>query len=260
MIITLLTDFGRRGSFVAQMKAVILGIQPKAVIVDITHDIPPFGIQEAAFVLRSAHRYFPKGTIHVVVVDPGVGGRRRPLLVVDRQGLFLAPDNGVLSYIYHDHPASRIHHITAGKYRLKTYSSTFDGRDLFAPAAAWLSKGLLPSRLGKKIKDPVSFSIPKVNRHREGTLEGEVVHIDRFGNLITNMERKDLAPWISDGKPATITIKNKTIQGIKLHYAEAGPGELAAIINSDDHLEIYCDQRNAQSLLDAAPGEPVIVR
>jgi S-adenosyl-L-methionine hydrolase (adenosine-forming) len=259
MIITLLTDFGRRDSFVAQMKGVILGIHPKAVIVDITHEIPPFGIREAAFVLRSAHRYFPKGTIHVSVVDPGVGGRRRPLLVVNRRGLFLAPDNGVLSYIYHDHPASRIHHITAGKYRLKP-SSTFDGRDLFAPAAAWLSKGLLPSRLGRKISDPVSFPVPRIKRRKDGVLEGEVVHTDGFGNLITNINRKDLVPWISDGRTAIITIKDKTIEGIKSCYAEAGPGELAAIINSDDYLEIYCNQRSAFSLLDAGPEEPVIVR
>lgn len=260
MIITLLTDFGSRDSFVAQMKGVILGIQPKAAIVDITHEIRPFGILDAAFVLKSACRFFPKGTIHVVVVDPGVGGRRRPLLVVNRGGRFLAPDNGVLSYIFHEYPSSQIYHLTAEKYRLKPYSATFDGRDLFAPVAARLSKGLSPSKMGKKIADPVSFPVPKVKRRKGGNLEGEVIHIDRFGNLITNIERKDLAPWISDGKTAVITIKGKTIKGLKLYYAEAAPGQLAAIINSDDHLEIYCDQRSARSFLDAAPDELVIVQ
>jgi S-adenosyl-L-methionine hydrolase (adenosine-forming) len=260
MIITLLTDFGSRDSFVAQMKGVILGLQPKAAIVDITHEIRPFGILDAAFVLKSACRYFPKGTIHVVVVDPGVGGKRRPLLVINRLGRFLAPDNGVLSHIYHDYPSSRIYQLAAEKYRLKPYSATFDGRDLFAPAAARLSKGLAPSEMGKKITDPVSFPVPDSKRRKDGSLEGQVIHIDRFGNLITNITRRDLAPWLLDGKSAVFTIKGKTIEGFKLFYAEATPGELAAIINSDDHLEIYCDQQSARSFLDAGPDEQVIVR
>jgi S-adenosyl-L-methionine hydrolase (adenosine-forming) len=260
MIITLLTDFGSRDSFVAQMKGVILGIQPKAAIVDITHEIRPFGILDAAFVLKSACRYFPKETIHVVVVDPGVGGRRRPLLVVNRLGRFLAPDNGVLSYIFHEYPSSQIYQLAAEKYRLKAYSSTFDGRDLFAPAAARLSRGLAPSKMGKKITDPVGFPVPEVKRRKDGSLEGEVIHVDRFGNLITNIERSDLTPWMSDGRPAVITIRGKTIEGLKLYYAEAAPGELAAIINSDDHLEVYCDQRSAGSFLGAGPQEQVIVR
>jgi len=259
MIITLLTDFGCRDSFVAQMKGVILGLQPKAVIVDITHEVPPFGIREAAFVLRSAHRYFPKGTIHVTVVDPGVGGGRRPLLVANRQGLFLAPDNGVLSYIYHDHPASRIHQITSRKFRMKPHSSTFNGRDLFAPAAAWLSKGLSPSKLGKRIADPVRFPIPRIRRRTRGSVEGEVVHVDRFGNLITNIERKDLAAWLSDGRRAVIRIKRHRIEGIHRFYAEVPRAGLGAVINSDDLLEVCGRQRNAASLLNASPGETVVV-
>ncbi|HUK55527.1 MAG TPA: SAM-dependent chlorinase/fluorinase [Nitrospiria bacterium] len=259
MIITLLTDFGDRDALVAQMKGVILSLQPRAAIVDITHEIPPFGIREAAFVLRSAARFFPEGTIHVVVVDPGVGGPRRPLLVVNRRGLFLAPDNGVLSYIYHDHPASRIYRLEAEKYRLKAYSATFDGRDLFAPVASRLSGGLSPSKLGKKIADPVSFPVPEVRRRSGGSLKGAVIHVDRFGNLITNITRKDLAPWLSDGKTAMVTIGGKTIDGLKLFYSEAAPGELAAVVNSDELLEIFCNQKDARSLLNAAPDEPVVV-
>jgi len=260
MIITLLTDFGNRDSFVAQMKGVILGIQPKAQIVDITHEVPPFGIRDAAYVLRSACRYFPKGTIHVVVVDPGVGGKRRTLLAVNRLGRFLAPDNGVLSYIYHDHPSSEVYQLTPEKYRLKTYSATFDGRDLFSPVAARLSKGLAPSKLGRRIADYVSFPVPDPKQWKDGSLQGQVVHMDSFGNLITNITRQDLTPWISDGKTAVIGIKGKTIDGLKLFYSEASAGELAAVINSDDRLEVYCDQGNARSILDAAPDEPVIVR
>jgi len=259
MIITLLTDFGNRDSFVAQMKGVILSVQPKAVIVDITHEIPPFGIRDAAYMLQSAYRRFPKKTIHVVVVDPGVGGKRRPLLVVNRFGRFLAPDNGVLSYIYHDHPSSEVYQVTAEKYRLKPYSATFDGRDLFAPVAAWLTKGLTPSKLGKKITDYVSFPVPDPKQRRDGSLQGQVIHIDRFGNLITNIMRQDLTPWISDGKTAAIQIKGKTIDGLKLFYSEAVAGELAAVINSDDRLEIFCDNGNARSILDASLDEPVVV-
>ncbi|MBI3596876.1 MAG: SAM-dependent chlorinase/fluorinase [Nitrospirae bacterium] len=195
-----------------------------------------------------------------MVVDPGVGGRRRPLLVINRQGCFLAPDNGVLSYIYHDLPNSQIYLLTAEKYRLKTYSSTFDGRDLFAPVAAWLSKEIAPSKLGKKITDPVSFPVSDPKPQSDGSLGGRVIYIDRFGNLITNITRKDLEPWISDGKTLVITIKGKTIRGLKLFYSEAAPGELAAVINSDDHLEIFCDQQDARSFIDAAPDEPVIVQ
>jgi S-adenosylmethionine hydrolase len=260
VIVTLLTDFGSRDSFVAQIKGVILGLQSKAAIVDITHEIPPFGIRDAAFVLQTAYRRFPKDTIHVVVVDPGVGGKRRPLLVVNRLGRFLAPDNGVLSYIYHDHPSSEVYQLTAEKYRLKSYSATFDGRDLFAPVAARLSKGLAPSRLGKKITDFVSFPVPDPKPRADGSLQGQVVHIDRFGNLITNLMRQDLTPWISDGKTAVITVKGKTVEGIKLFYSEAASGELAAVINSDDRLEIFCDQGNAGSILNAEFDEPVVVQ
>lgn len=259
-IITLLTDFGGRDSFVAQMKGVILGINPHATIVDLTHELPPQGIQEAAFHLNSAYRHFPKGTIHVAVVDPGVGGPRRALLAVNRFGRFLAPDNGVLSPIFHDHPSSKIFQLTSPKYRLKLHSATFDGRDVFAPAAGWLSKGVPPSKMGRKIVDPVSFPRADPKRNKDGSLVGRVMQVDRFGNLITNINRSDLAPWISAGKTPILTIKEQRIRGLKQSYAGAAPGEPAALINSDDYLEIFCNQAKARTLFDPGPDEPVLVQ
>lgn len=260
MIITLLTDFGTTDPFVASMKGVIISINPKAMIVDITHEIPPHGVRQAAFALKSAYRYFPKGTIHVVVVDPGVGGPRKPLLAVTPQAFFIAPDNGVLSYIYHENPSTKVYELTEKRYRLKTYSSTFDGRDLFAPAAAWLSKGVKPAQLGRKITKYVKFSIPEPKRLKNGSLQGQVIHIDRFGNLITNITVEDLQPWLSTGKTPTITIKRHTIKGLKQFYAQASPGELCALINSDDHLEVFSYQASAQSLLNTTEDESVTVQ
>ena len=258
-IITLLTDFGTADPFVASMKGVILSINPKATIVDITHEIPPHGIRQAAFVLKSAYRYFPKGTIHVVVVDPGVGGPRKPLLAVTPQAFFIAPDNGVLSYIYHENPSTRVYELTVKRYRLKDYSSTFDGRDLFSPVAAWLSRGVKPTLLGRKITEYMKFPIAEPKRLKDGSLQGQVIHIDRFGNLITNITAEDLKSWIGTGKTPTITIKDRTIKGLKQFYAQASPEELCALLNSDDHLELFIPQSSAQSLLKAQVDELMTV-
>ncbi|MBI3610050.1 MAG: SAM-dependent chlorinase/fluorinase [Nitrospirae bacterium] len=258
-LITLLTDFGGRDPFVAAMKGVILSIRPKATIVDLTHEIPPHGICEAAFTLKSVYRYFPKGTIHVVVVDPGVGGSRRPLLAVNRRGRFIAPDNGVLSYIYRDEPSTQVYQLNAQKYRLKTYSPTFDGRDLFAPAAAWLSKSIAPEKIGRRVTDYIRFPIPEARRLKKGRLEGQVIHIDRFGNLITNITRMDIEPWLSAGKMPAITIKGRTIKGLKPFYSQAAPGKLSALINNDDHLEIFCYRSSAQLILKNSNDEPVTI-
>jgi S-adenosylmethionine hydrolase len=259
MIITLLTDFGTADPFVAGIKGVILSINPRATIVDITHEIPPHEIRQAAYVLKSAYRYFPKKTIHIVVVDPGVGGPRKPLLVVNPRGRFLAPDNGVLSYIYREHASSQVYHLIAKRYRLRAYSPTFDGRDLFAPAAAWLSKGVKPAQLGRKITEYVKFSIPEPRQQKDGSLQGQVIHIDRFGNLITNITVDDLQPWLGTGKTPTIIIKDHTVKGLRQFYGEAGPGELCALINSDDHLELFHGRSSAQLRLNAMFNEKITV-
>jgi S-adenosyl-L-methionine hydrolase (adenosine-forming) len=259
-MITLLTDFDTADVFVASMKGVILGISPKTTLVDITHEVPPHGIRQAAYLLKSAYGYFPTGTIHVVVVDPGVGGERNPLLIVHPKAYFIGPDNGVFSYIYKEKVKLKVYRLNSLQYRLKKYSSTFDGRDLFSPVAAWLSKGVAPEKLGQRVKDFVSFPIPEPQRLSNNSLQGHVIHTDRFGNLVTNITMEELKPWLATGMIPTITIKRQVIKGLKQFYAQASPGELCALINSDDHLEIFCYQSSAQSLIKTADDEPVIVQ
>lgn len=259
-MITLLTDFGTADAFVASMKGVILGVNPKATLVDITHDIPPHGIRQAAYVLKSAYRYFPKGTIHVVVVDPGVGGSRKPLLLKHPMGYFIGPDNGVFSHLYKEKVKLEVYRINTKQYRLKKHGQTFDGRDLFAPVAARLSKGVAPEKLGQRVKGYVSFPIPEPKRLADNSLQGQVIHADRFGNLITNITVEELKPWLATGKIPTLTIKGQTIKGLKQFYAQASPGELCALINSDDYLEVFCYQSSAQFLLNVTDEEPVTVQ
>jgi len=258
-LITLLTDFGTRDAFVASMKGVILTINPKATIVDITHEIPPHGIREAAFVLKLAYSYFPKGTIHVVVVDPGVGSNRISLLIVHPKAYFLGPDNGVFSYLYKEKAKLQVYRLNNLQYRIKKYSSTFDGRDLFASVSAWLSKGVAPKKLGRRVMDYVSFPTPEPKQLADDSLQGQVIHADRFGNLITNITSEKLRRWLDTGKTPTITIKGQTIKGLKQFYAQASQGELNALINSDDHLELFCYQSSAQAMLHASGDEPVIL-
>src|SRR2546422_590160 len=201
-IITLLTDFGAADVFVGTMKGVIPGTTPNAKIIALTHDTPAHTIRAGAYLLHSASRHFPPGTIHVAVVDPGVGSERRPLLVATRSYHFLAPDNGLLSYILASEPKAEVRELTAKQYFLGTVGSTFHGRDLFAPAAAWLSLEEPTDAFGPKIDNPVRFEVHQPQLE-EGRLVGEVLHIDRFGNLITNIsqtllraERSNLADTI----------------------------------------------------------------
>jgi S-adenosylmethionine hydrolase len=259
MIITLLTDFGTADGFAASMKGVILSINPKAVIVDITHEIGPHNIREAAFILETVYRYFPKGTIHVAVVDPGVGSARRPLVAVTPQAVFVAPDNGVLTTILNENPKARSFQITEPKYRLTEHSPTFDGRDRFAPAAAHLSKGVKPERFGRRVTDPVIFLIPEPKRLPGHRLQGLVVHTDRFGNLITNITVRELEPWLSAGRPVSVTIQNHTIKGLKAFYSQAAPGEPAALINSDGRLEIFVSQSSAAAMLRIPDDAEVVI-
>jgi S-adenosylmethionine hydrolase len=258
-LITLLTDFGTSDAFASSMKGVILGINPEATIIDITHEIPPHRIHQAAFVLKSVYRYFPDGTIHVVVVDPGVGGSRQPLLLVHPKAYFVGPDNGVFSYIYNEKTKLKIYSLDR-RYGLKKHSSTFDGRDLFAPVAAFLSMKVKPARLGRPAGDPLSFSIPVPRRLKDSSVIGRVIHTDRFGNLITNITSKDLRPWLVAGKIPTIVIKNRSIHGLKRFYAQSAAGELGAVINSDGHLELYRNHGSARDLLNSSEDEIVTVR
>src|SRR5271166_4685381 len=189
-IITLTTDFGTSDHFVGTMKGVILGLQPLAQIVDITHEIQPFEVVQGAFVIAQAYSYFPKGSIHVVVIDPGVGSTRRPILAEMAGQYFVAPDNGVLSMVF-SRELAKVRHITNEKFFLKPLSRTFHGRDVFAPVAASLAKGVPAGRFGKPIDDYLRLSLEKPNRTGKRVWTGTVLKVDRFGNLVTNFHIDD---------------------------------------------------------------------
>ncbi|MDH7498804.1 MAG: SAM-dependent chlorinase/fluorinase [candidate division NC10 bacterium] len=259
--ITLLTDFGQADPYVGIMKGVILGILPQACIIDLCHDLPSYDIEEAAFLIQAAHPYFPPGSIHVVVVDPGVGGPRRPLLVTTERCFFIAPDNGVLSYIFERGGFRRAFEIAATHYFLSPQSSTFHGRDIFAPVAAYLSKGIEVESFGPQIHDPVRIPLSLPQWKGEGTLSGKVAHIDRFGNLITNIGQQDLIRLDPKGSwsQATVKMEGIEIKGVKSFYGQGERGKLEAIVGSTDHLEIFVNQGNASLISGRKKGDEVVV-
>jgi S-adenosylmethionine hydrolase len=241
------------------MKGIILRTNPQAQIIDITHEIAPQDIWEAALTLSSAYKQFPRGTVHLAVVDPGVGSGRRPIIVVTDSAYFVGPDNGLFSLIYREAERLRVHHVTASHYFIPNAGPTFHGRDIFAPVAASLLKGIPAGNFGDEINDYVKLNVP-ATKQIEGGIEGHVVHIDRFGNLITNIAYKDLQQFFADGAVAgavTVTIGAKEIRGLKKYYAEAAPGEAGAIINSDGFLEIFLFRQNARTTLTVKRGETV---
>ena len=259
-LITLLTDFGTADVFVGSMKGVILGINPQARIVDLTHEVPAHNVRAGAYLLNAAARYFPEGAIHVAVVDPGVGSERRPLLVSTSTHHFLAPDNGLLSYVLADEPEVEIRELNAQKYFLASIGPTFHGRDLFAPAAAWLSRGEPLEAFGPRLEEIVRFEVRRPVL-KDKRLVGEVQHIDRFGNLITNIgyselsELADLDNWLD----LTARIRDTEVKGLQRCYGEAPPGTLAALVNSDGWLELFCNKARAADVVKVQIGERVEV-
>src|SRR5207253_6365259 len=242
-------------------KSVSLCTKPQAGTGALTHHIPAHNIRAGAYLLHPAARHVPPGTIHVAVVDPGVGSERRPLLVTTRSYQFLAPDNGLLSYILASEPKAEIRELTAKQYFLGTVGSTFHGRDLFAPAAAWLSLDEPTDAFGPKIDNPVRFEVHQPTLE-EGRLVGEVLHIDRFGNLITNISQTLLREALGtvEWAKVQVCIKKIAVQGLRNFYADAPPKTLAALINSDNLLELFCNQGRADELVKAEIGERVEVR
>jgi S-adenosylmethionine hydrolase len=240
------------------MKGVILGINPHAQIVDLSHEVPAHSIHAAAYLLRSAARYFPPGTIHVAVVDPGVGSGRRPLLACTAEQYFIAPDNGILSQILALETEVEIRELTAKQYFLGTIGSTFHGRDIFAPAAAWLSRGEPIESFGPRIESVVQFDVPKASLDAD-RLIGEVQHIDRFGNLITNIGLEDLRSFAfpEDCRTVCVRLTHTEINGLERCYADAPSGKLAALLNSDGLLELFCNQGRAEGLAKAGIGARV---
>lgn len=258
-IVTLTTDFGSKDSFTGSMKGVILKINPEAQIIDITNEISPQDIWEAAFSLKTSYSYFPKGTVHLAVVDPGVGSNRRPIMAVTESYYFVGPDNGIFSLIFKDADRLRVHHVTASHYFLSKPGPTFHGRDIFAPVAAWLSKGTPSGNFGEEIEDYVKLNVP-VPRISPTGIEGHAIHIDRFGNVITNITHTDvqtIAPEGTDLKQVTISIGGREIRGLRKFYAEAAPGEPGALINSSGYLEVFLFKQNARTGLSLKRGEAV---
>lgn len=259
-LITLLTDFGDRDYFAGSMKGVILSINPQATIVDLSHQISPHAIEEAAYLLKSCSASFPDGTVHVAVVDPGVGSARRPLLVKTTRYFFVAPDNGLLSYILDEDNQTEVREITNKQFRLESAGTTFDGRDLFAPAAAWLTKNQPLSSFGPTVHDVQTFPISKP-RWERGTLVGEIVYVDRFGNLISNLTQaqlKELHEVTKQPRPV-IRLAGHSIAGLVRSYSEGSPEKPCALINSDGYVEIFLKEASAAQLLNMRRGAQVTI-
>lgn len=252
-LIALLTDFGTQDYFVGAMKGAILSINPSARIVDITHEIEPQNINSASFNLRACYKNFPAKTIFVAVVDPGVGSNRKAILVETKDYFFIAPDNGLLSFIFHEEEYNRIFELTNETFFAEEVSATFHGRDVFAPVAAHLSKGVTPDLFGAETKDVTRLKEQKPHKNSENEIVAEIIHADRFGNLITNLT--------SDYLPENFTLKvaGTTINKHQKYFAEAEKSELFMIFGSAGFLEIVAFQDSAQRLLNVKIGQEIVV-
>jgi S-adenosylmethionine hydrolase len=253
-VITLLTDFGTRDVYVGIMRGVILGLAPSVQIVDLSHEIAPQAIAEAAFLLDSAAPYFPWGTIHVAVIDPGVGTERRIVCARTSRATYLAPDNGLLARILERDPPAHLVSVENAEYFLPTVSTTFHGRDIFAPVAAHLANGLDPRSLGPVIRELTPLPFPQPRRTAPGVLTGEVIHVDRFGNLVTNVGE----PFAAN--VASLTIHGKRIEGpVCRAYGERDLGEPLLIFGSSGFLEISVNSGDAARVFRARRGDAVSI-
>jgi len=257
-VVALLTDFGTRDHYAGTMKAVVLGICPETTLVDITHDIPPHDVLTAALELAASYKYFPSGSIFLVVVDPGVGSPRRGIAADNGDYRFVAPDNGVLTAVLKEAPARRVVELTERRYARATVSRTFEGRDRFAPAAGWLAKGVDLSALGRSAGTLHQIAIP-LPEITGDLLAGEVLRVDRFGNLVTNIDRK-LFDRFAHANGIEINVATHRIGRVVATYAEAAADEVCALFGSTDHLEIAVNAGSASERLNLARGAPVTIR
>ncbi len=257
-VIALLTDFGTRDHYAGTMKGVALGICPDAVLVDITHEIAPHDVLGGALELAASFRYFPAGTIFLVVVDPGVGSVRRGIAADTGDFKFVAPDNGVLTAVLDEQPARKIVELTERRYARPTVSRTFEGRDRFAPAAAWLAKGVELTALGRPAGGIHRLEIPKpvVSDEPPRVIAGEVLRVDRFGNLVTNIDRRTFERL---GGAVDIHVGEYHVTRVVSTYADIGPDEIAALFGSTDHLEVAANGASAAERLPAGRGAGVTV-
>ena len=274
-LVTLTTDFGTADGYVGTMKGVMLGVVPNARLVDISHEIMPQNLRQAAYVLYTAYPFFPSHAVHLVVVDPGVGSARRPIALRTPAGAFVAPDNGVLSYVMAREPVEALVELADPCYRLPHVSHTFHGRDIFAPAAAHLAAGVPITSLGPPVTDPVTFPSPRLEVTPDG-VAGEALHVDHFGNVITSIGQ---LVWSGDellldpafqgptsgesvcfkAKDAVVVVAGREITGVHRTYAEVMPGETLALVGSEGHLEIAVREGNAGQRLGVRPSDAVIL-
>jgi len=255
-LITLTTDFGLADSYVGAMKGVILGVDPTATIVDISHDIAPQDVQEAAYVVYTAYPYFPPDTVHVVVVDPGVGSRRRAIALRAAQARFVAPDNGVLSYVLAREGMKEAVSLTNSRYHRPTVSHTFHGRDIFAPVAAHLARGVPLAELGEPLTEIFTFPLPQPQVLPDGVVVGHVLHVDRFGNLILDVREGDFIL----GGGIILEVAGRRIQGLGRTFTDVPAGELVAYIASSGHLEIAWREGNAAQSLGMKRGDKIVLK
>jgi len=255
-VIALLTDFGTRDHYAGAMKGVALGICPDAALVDISHEIDAHDVLAGALELAAAYRFFPAGTIFLVVVDPGVGSARRGIAADTGDYRFVAPDNGVLTAVFDDHPPKAIVELTERKYARPSVSRTFEGRDRFAPAAAWLATGVDLAALGRSAGAIQRLDIPRPTLE-DGRVDGQVLRVDRFGNLITNIDRTTFATL--GGDPLDVRIGAHQVSRVVSTYSDASAGEICALFGSTDHLEVAVNGASAAEALDLRRGAVVHV-
>ncbi|MBS7651339.1 SAM-dependent chlorinase/fluorinase [Candidatus Bathyarchaeota archaeon] len=260
-LVALLSDFGVRDPYVAQMKGVILTISPPTIIVDISHEVERHNVQEGMLLLASTAQYFPAGTIYVAVVDPGVGGSRRPILIQTRRGLYVGPDNGLLTMAAEMDGIIRVYHLTESKYFAVRVSPTFHGRDIFAYVAGHLARGVEPSKFGQPITDYMRIEFPKVEV-RCGEVLGSIIHIDRFGNIVSNIRYQNLeSENIRYGGIVDFEIDGKNFSAPLCHtYVDVPSGDILATIGSSGFLEVAVCMGDAAKLLNVNVGASIMVR
>lgn len=254
-VIALLSDFGSRDHYVGSMKGVLVGICPDVTLVDITHEIAPHDVLDGALELAAAYRYFPAGTIFLAVVDPGVGSVRRGIAAEIGDYRFVCPDNGLLTVVARDSRPRKVVELTERRYARPTVSRTFEGRDRFAPAAAWLAKGIQPAALGRNVPEIQYLDIP-MPAIEDDEMRGAVLRIDRFGNLVTNLDRKSVERFSKDGR-VHIVAGGATVGRFVATYAEIQPGEVCALFGSTDHLELAANAGSAADALGLTRGAVV---
>jgi len=257
-IITLTTDYGTSDHLAGVMKGVILSINPEVNVVDITHSVLAHDLLDGALTIGQAYKFFPPKTVHVVVVDPGVGTERRPILVAADQHYLIAPDNGVLSSVYDQSEALYVWHILSEHYFRTPVSKTFHGRDIFAPVAAWLTKSWQTSAFGEQITDFVRFNIPKP-KAAGNIVKGIVLRVDQFGNLVTNLTAQEVPALAGNDGKFTIKVGNAVVKKLVSTFAQGPSGEAVGILGSSGYLEISVNKASAARTVGASRGAEVTV-